>query len=170
MDTISGIPAHPLFVHLPVVLIPLTAFGVVIMMIRKAWYFRYRWAVLFTGGLAAVGALLAGESGESLESSIRASGGEAAAQAVHDHVEAGDLARIAGVLFFLALLAYILVPRYLARRAGTDERETPLRPSWLGPTLKVVVVVMAAFAVFTVVGAGHSGAESVWKGESVDSD
>jgi hypothetical protein len=36
MDTISGLPAHPLLVHIPVILIPVAAVGVIIMAIKPA--------------------------------------------------------------------------------------------------------------------------------------
>jgi hypothetical protein len=44
VDTISGLPAHPLLVHIPVVLLPLAALGVVGMALRSSWHRRYRWA------------------------------------------------------------------------------------------------------------------------------
>ena len=58
MDTISGLPAHPLLVHVPVVLLPLAAVGVIVMLIRPAWHRRYRWAVLTIGAVGTLGAIL----------------------------------------------------------------------------------------------------------------
>ena len=52
MNSISGLPAHPLLVHLPVVAIPLAALGVVTMLVKPDWWQRYRWATL---GLAFLG-------------------------------------------------------------------------------------------------------------------
>jgi hypothetical protein len=49
MDTLFGLPAHPLLVHMPIVLIPLAAIGVVVMLIKPAWHQRYRWVVLGMG-------------------------------------------------------------------------------------------------------------------------
>ena len=43
MDNITGLPAHPLLVHIPVVLLPLAAIGVVFLIVRRTWYVRYRW-------------------------------------------------------------------------------------------------------------------------------
>ena len=54
MDTFFGIPAHPLFVHIPAVLIPLAAVGVVIMLVRPTWWERYKWATLAEIGRAHV--------------------------------------------------------------------------------------------------------------------
>ena len=37
----SGLPAHPLFVHVPVVLIPTTVVAAVVFMIKPQWLSRY---------------------------------------------------------------------------------------------------------------------------------
>ncbi|MEY4069352.1 MAG: hypothetical protein RLZZ332_1688, partial [Actinomycetota bacterium] len=42
MDTLGGIPSHPLFVHLPAVLIPLATLGVILMVVRPTWWQRYQ--------------------------------------------------------------------------------------------------------------------------------
>ena len=41
MRTIFGLPAHPLLVHLAVVLVPVTAVAVVVATLRPAWRRRY---------------------------------------------------------------------------------------------------------------------------------
>ena len=70
MDTISGLPAHPLLVHIPVILIPVAAVGVIIMAIKPAWHRRYRWAVLALGLAATIGTILAANAGEGLEEGL----------------------------------------------------------------------------------------------------
>ena len=37
METIDGLPAHPLFVHLPVVLIPLAFIGAILVLAVAKW-------------------------------------------------------------------------------------------------------------------------------------
>ncbi|MGA0206467.1 MAG: DUF2231 domain-containing protein, partial [Ilumatobacteraceae bacterium] len=64
MDSIFGVPAHPFFVHIPVVLIPLAAVGVIVMTIRTSWWERYKWATLTVAGVGAVGAIIAAGTGE----------------------------------------------------------------------------------------------------------
>jgi hypothetical protein len=39
--TYSGLPAHPLFVHVPVILIPTTVVAAVVFMVRTDWFSRY---------------------------------------------------------------------------------------------------------------------------------
>ena len=41
MKTFLGLPAHPLFVHLPAVLVPLATIGVIILAVRpRGLFFR----------------------------------------------------------------------------------------------------------------------------------
>jgi hypothetical protein len=37
----SGLPAHPLFVHVPVILIPTTVVAAIVLVLRPAWLSRY---------------------------------------------------------------------------------------------------------------------------------
>ena len=59
---------------------------------------------------------------------------------------------------------------FLERRA--DRTETPdadaTGPSWLRPTLMVVVALTALATVVTIVDAGHSGASKVWEDSGTD--
>jgi uncharacterized membrane protein len=170
MDRISGLPAHPLLVHVPVVLIPLAAVGVLAMLLRRSWYDRYRWLVLGVSGIGALGAILAASSGEGLEEQIGAAEGRAAVQAVQDHAEAGDLARTVGIVFFVAVALFVLVPWFLERRAarattGGDEPTvtSAAGPRWLRPALMVFVALAAVGSTVAVIDAGHSGASQAWE-------
>jgi uncharacterized membrane protein len=160
MDTFFGIPAHPLLVHIPAVLLPLAALGVVLMVIRPAWHQRYRWAVLAIGFVGALGTILAAGAGESLEERIVAAEGREAAAGWHEHAEAGETARLFGVIFFVVLALFVLVPWYLDRRKAAGR---PIAvPTAVGPALAVLVLIASAATVYTVIQAGHSGAKSVW--------
>jgi hypothetical protein len=164
-----GVPAHPLLVHIPAVLLPLAAIGVIVMVIRPAWRRRYQWAVLAIGFVGTVGAILAADAGESLAAQITAKEGAAAAAGWEDHAEAGDTARLFAIIFLILLALFILVPWYLERRAAQathtgDETVQPDQgpPKWVGLALAVLVLVGSAASVVTVIVAGHSGAKAVW--------
>ena len=171
MNTFFGVPAHPLLVHIPAVLLPLAAVGVFAMLIRPAWHVRYRWAVLGVGVVGTFGAILAADAGESLAQRIVNKEGAAAAAGWEDHVEAGDTARLFAIIFLLVLAAYILVPFFVNRRAAagrSDEADVvgapPARavPRWASLVLSVLVVGASIGTVTTVIIAGHSGAKAVW--------
>ena len=55
ITTIMGVPAHPLMVHVPVVLVPLCLIGTLLMFITR-WRERIGWATVVLAGVALVGA------------------------------------------------------------------------------------------------------------------
>lgn len=155
MDTFFGIPAHPLFVHIPAVLIPLAAVGVVIMLLRPTWWERYKWATLVVAGAGMLGAILAAGSGEGLEEGVE---GTVNRSELRAHVEAGEAARTVSIVFFIVLfVAVVVVPWLLKRRASATGA-----PKWLRPIVAIALVAGAGSASWTVFNAGHSGAKSVW--------
>jgi uncharacterized membrane protein len=177
MDTITGIPAHPLMVHIPVVLLPLAALVSIVLLIKQSWFERYKWALLAITGIGAAGGLLAGSTGEGLEHDVKKTG--AARDALRNHTEAGGVAQTFGVVFFCIVAVWILLPVVLdwrARRTGgatsdpagsTDSATSSVaQPKWLRPVVAALVVISAGVATYTVVDAGHSGAKSVWTEET----
>ncbi len=166
MDTIFGLPAHPLLLHIPIVLIPLAAIGVLVMLIKPSWHRRYRWIVLGMGAAGAIGAVLAAEAGEQLEHRIVAAEGRQAAASWQEHAEAGETARNVALVFLIVLLVFVLLPWWQDRRGRNVEAE-PVAPSHRDRTIAVTVSVLAAIsavgAVATIVDAGHSGSKSVWE-------
>jgi hypothetical protein len=147
-------------------MLPLAMLGVVVMLIRRAWYERYKWAVLAVGAIGTIGAVLAAASGESLEKQIALKEGQAAARAAHDHAEAGDLARTLAIVFFVVLALYVLLPWYLERRAASRAEATEnssVGPSWLRPALMVAVTITGIASMVSIIDAGHSGAAKAWE-------
>ncbi len=176
MDTISGIPSHPLFVHIPAILLPLAAIGVIVMVIKPAWKERYQWATLAVCFAGMLGAILAAGSGEGLEEKLEDAGETASWES---HAEAGELARTVSILFFVLLAAYVLIPWFLRRKAaqraaapvtGAESSPAASGPKWLAPMLAGLVVVGAVASTYTVIDAGHSGAKQVWSEEEGDGD
>src|SRR3954449_1821659 len=107
LDTIGGIPLHPLIVHAVVVLVPLAS----LLLLLAAVSPRIRhWAGILTPITATVALVLvpfATQSGEALEKRVEAS------PALEEHTELGD-----SLLYFvivLAVLAWALW--FLDRRA-----------------------------------------------------
>ncbi len=162
MRSVFGVPAHPLLVHLPVVLLPLAALGVLVMALRPSWHRRYRWAVLAVGTVGTVGAILAASAGESLEGQIEAKEGRAAAAGWEDHAGMGDTARLFAIVLLTALALFVFVPWFLERRQHHHDAARSAGPRWVGPALAAVALVASAASVYTVIQAGHSGAKAAW--------
>jgi len=159
MDSIFGIPAHPLFVHIPVVLIPLAALGVVIMAIRPSWWERYKWATLAVAGAGMVGSIIAAGTGEELEEAVEDTSSR---QLLRAHVEAGETARAVSIAFFIVLLVGIVVLPWWLRRRSASSATPAAQPRWLRTVVSLVLVITALGASWAVYDAGHTGAKSVW--------
>lgn len=160
MNEVFGLPAHPLIVHAPVVLLPLALVGVLVMIVRPSWRTSLLWPTIIIGCIGAVGAILASQSGEWLVARVPES------QTVHDHQQLGEMARNLSILFAGMLCLWGL--RWLVVERGFFS-STPL-PKLLSPkwAATAIVALTALFGVLTtvwVVQAGHSGAKAAWKGK-----
>jgi hypothetical protein len=154
----GGLPAHPLIVHGAVVLVPLAAIAFIATGWREAWRKAYLLPITLIGLAGGIFAFLAKESGESLSESLRQAG-----KRVGEHPEQGDTA-----FLFAMLLAMVFVAVYVGNRYGPQLRERagislPRLPVSYETATYVAAVPFAVLAVVTMVIAGHSGAQLVWK-------
>lgn len=164
LETIFGLPAHPLMVHLPVVIIPLAALIAIVFAFKPSWLDKYGWALVALTGLGMIGSIFAASSGEGLESILRKNG-EDISSALEDHAELGEVARNMSILFFIVVTA-IVVLRYIARKKG-DGQATGfwhfVRSKGGAITAAVLLVLTAGGAMVTISQAGHQGAKIVWE-------
>jgi len=151
LENLFGLPAHPLLVHLPVVMVPIAAAMAIAMTIRPAWLDRFGWWLVGTSGLGFVGAILAAGSGEALEERVRES------EILEHHTELGETARlVAGILFVIALLV-------VGKNADESNGVTNFMKSKVGvAVVSAALVVSAGAAAYTMVDAGHQGAKASW--------
>ncbi len=166
METFSGLPAHPLFVHAPLVLLPLVALLTVIACVRSGWHRRWTIPLTAATGVLLVMLFASNESGEFLAEELGLQ------RAVGDHEELAEQTMILTLLMFLGHVAAVVLSR-LARRArgaralaeNTDEPTTTA--SWLLPTSTVIrfgTAAVAVLATFWIFRTGHEGASVVWDG------
>jgi uncharacterized membrane protein len=153
MNQIFGLPAHPLMVHIPIVLIPLLAVMAIGYVARPAWRPGLSAPLAILATITAVGTLLAANTGESLRDHVNRT------ELVRAHIQQGDQLKAIGVLFGMAVFGLVVVENAERRRW-----------QWLKlPALRqlvmlaaVVTLLMSAVAVVWDVRAGHSGAKAVW--------
>lgn len=161
LEKIFGLPAHPLLVHAPVLLIPLCAIGAIWIAISPTWRHRIGWIVVALSGVAVVASQLAAGSGETLEEAL----GEEDAL-IQRHAELGDTFVWFALVFFLAVLALMVWDTMQRRKAAAAGAEPDLRQlgrSGAAIVLGILVVVTAVAATYRVYQVGHSGAKSVWE-------
>jgi hypothetical protein len=146
-----GLPAHPLIIHVPVILVPLVGVAALALMARPAWMERHGLLVGVFALAATAATILAVGAGEAFRADRGGPGGgppdEAAA--LDAHASAGETLRILIVLFTLALLGTL----YARRRALAG-------PAMIG--LRVLVAALAIASVFFVIRTGHLGAKLTW--------
>lgn len=144
LDTIAGLPAHPLLVHGAVVLAPLAAVGAVVMALWSRFSRRYGVVVVVVAGLAFVSSALAKQSGEALAEQVGTP---------QPHAELADPLPI-----LVLLLALLVTGLWLLDRGRPTNRSRPV----IVVVVSVVVLVMAVVVAYWTVRVGHTGAEAVW--------
>ena len=93
MDLIFGLPLHPLINHVVAVLVPLSAIGVVLLILTPKWRGNYSLLLLISIITSAIAAVVAENSGEALSNRVGYPG---------DHAIWGE--RLTMVILALALL------------------------------------------------------------------
>jgi hypothetical protein len=149
-DLIQGLPVHPLVVHAAVILIPLTALGVLLMALRPS--ISRAWGRLVTVlGVAACGAAFAAkESGEALAARVGAPG--------YGHAGLG-----AAMPNFAASM--LVVPPLLWAFDRRAAKQGPGSVRGLRIGLGLVAAAIAVANLVWVYRVGESGARSVWADE-----
>lgn len=161
-DQLGGIPAHPLMVHIPVVLVPLAAIGVLAIVFRPRLMKSYGWVVLALSGIGFLGAIFAASSGEALQEKFE-SAGQNIPSTLEDHIEMGDTAQVVAGVFFALVVVWVLFA-WWRRHAGEEKvTATVKQPKLINILLAVLVVIGGVAATTSVTVTGHSGAKSVWE-------
>jgi hypothetical protein len=161
LSSLFGLPAHIFFVHIPVVLIPLSAVGAVLML----WPRLRRdigWWVCGIVVAAGIATQLAITSGKDLRHYVQETA------LVRQHTRIGENLRPWLLLMFLALVGVMLIDRARRRRQDAPPGRDPL--AMAGVAVSVLSVVFAAMSVYWVYRIGHSGSKAVWHATQVRID
>ncbi|MCH5644757.1 MULTISPECIES: DUF2231 domain-containing protein [unclassified Gordonia (in: high G+C Gram-positive bacteria)] len=158
MDTINGLPVHPLLVHVVVVLVPLTALMAIAVVVWPAARPRLGILVPLMALATLIAIPLTTSAGEALEKKIPHS------DAVEHHAELGEtMIYWMGPLFALTVIWWALHNERIAAAAAS---RAPVLSGdggrWIGIVLGVAIVVVAIGSVVTVILIGESGARAVW--------
>jgi ABC-type branched-subunit amino acid transport system permease subunit len=161
---IQGLPAHPLFVHAVVVLVPLCAIGVILCALWPAARRRLSYTVLVLSVIAAAMVPFVQQSGEWLEGQVGRS------DLLETHTRLGDdflpfaIALVVGAAAVAALrwMEARSEAKQEANVGGSDSVSIRRAPVWM-----VVVVVVLALATSTLAGyqiyvVGDSGSAAAW--------
>ncbi len=160
----SGLPAHPLFVHVPVVLIPVTLIAAIALMVRPDLLGRYGIALSIASIVAMSSVFLTMQAGGALESALHLHG--EAARLISEHSQAAHILAIVYTAFTaLVILAFAALRISGGRLTGLAIADRLLSPPAMLTTLRVLVVVLALVAGFFTFRTGDLGAKAVWAGK-----
>jgi hypothetical protein len=152
-----GLPAHPLLVHLVVVLVPLVSIGAICSALSASVRARLGWLVAAGAAINVVLVPVVTGSGESLEHRVRKT------DLVRRHAHMGG--ELLPWVIGLAVVFVVLMLRHRYAAAGAAPRSFRLdllRPAWLGVALSALSVLVAVGAIVEVARIGHSGAKASW--------
>lgn len=142
--TVGGLPVHPLIVHLVVVIVPMTFAAALVVAVWPRFSRRFGPLIAIGAALGLVGAVIARQAGEQLAPVVGVSA---------DHLAWGQRAPWWIGIFSIAVIAFWLVDRGIPANRS--------RPVWVH-VFAAVMVMLGVMAIIQVLGAGHSGTESVW--------
>jgi hypothetical protein len=159
----GGLPAHPLFVHVPVVLIPATILAALVCMVKTEWFSRYgiALAVVSIGAMSSI--FLTMQAGGALQSALHLQG--RAAHLISEHSQAAHYL----AFIYVAFTAIVIVTFASQRISGgmpTGLRliDTVLSPRRVFTALRLLLVVLSLAAAVMVFRVGDLGAKAVWQG------
>lgn len=147
LDTIFGLPIHPLIVHATVVVVPTAALAVALYAVWPRFRGWSRWGPLALSAAAVVLTPLSTSSGESLEHRVGGS------HLIEEHSQLADL-----LIWWVVPLALLAAALYWWHRGERGLRSGRA----LGLAAAALPVVVAAGTLVQVVLIGHSGAEAAW--------
>ena len=151
LSTISGIPAHPLLVHLPVVGIPAAALlAIIAVFLQSPRFGRFRMATTAVAIIALISIFPARMSGEELLASKGFTEEDPGPVAEHAQFANYSLAAIIALVVLLVLFTFVLHRR---KAQGSSAL------SWI---LGVCILLASIAAIVTTVLTGHEGALLVW--------
>jgi len=160
MTELFGLPAHPLLVHIPIILIPLAMTTALLALVPRVRVLMLALTAFFSV-IGGVGILLAASTGEQFQEQVKKNGNAL----VRHHAELGDAAQTPGVIFaVVAVIALLIVMLRISTHPIAQKTRSRISlPNWLATLTLVLTLLGGIWATYAVVQAGHSGAKSVWQ-------
>lgn len=159
----DGLPAHPLFVHVPVVLIPTTVIAAVVFMFKREWLSRYGIALAVVSIVAMSSIFLTMQAGAALRNALNLQG--QAAKLISEHSHAAHILAIVYVVFTATLIVTFAAHRISGGiPTGLHIVDDLLSPKWAFGGLRVALVLLSLIAGYMVFRTGDLGAKAVWQG------
>jgi hypothetical protein len=164
ISTISGLPAHPLFVHIPVIGIPLAALALLAYILLPARRATLFWVVGVLTIIITSATILAANSGEKLEAMMSPEDRNSAL--VHKHTQLGDQTQTIMIIFAGVTLAYLALDWWRRRTHMADASPSSSSSRSLLKTgivaFAVLSLTLGGIATVWDVRTGDAGAKATW--------
>jgi hypothetical protein len=159
----SGLPAHPLFVHVPVILIPTTIVAAIVFMVKPQWLSRYGIALALVSIVAMSSIFLTMQAGAALRSALNLQG--EAAKLISEHSQAAHILAIVYVVFTATLIVTFASQRISSGMpTGLGIVDELLSSRAVFNVLRVALVILAIVGGYMCFRTGDLGAKAVWQG------
>ena len=159
----SGLPAHPLFVHVPVILIPVTIVAAIVCMVKTEWFSRFGIALSVVSIAAMSSVFLTMQAGAALRAELHLHGN--AAHLISQHAQAAHILAVVYVAFTAVLIVAFAAYRIsngMPTGLGVLDHLFASRAMFNG--LRALLVVLALGAAYMTFRTGDLGAKAVWQG------
>jgi uncharacterized membrane protein len=159
----NGLPAHPLFVHVPVVLIPTTIVAAVVFVFKREWFSRYGIALAVVSIVAMSSIFITMQAGAALRTALQLQG--QAATLISEHSHAAHVLAVVYVLFTATLIVTFAAQRISGGMpTGLRIVDDLLSPAWMVTGLRMALVLLSIGAGYMCFRTGDLGAKAVWQG------
>jgi predicted membrane protein DUF2231 len=159
----GGLPAHPLFVHVPVILIPVTILAAIVCMVKTEWFGRYGIALAVVSIGAMSSTFLTMQAGAALRAALHLQG--TAAHLISQHAQAAHILAVVYVLFTAVLILTFAAYRISdGMPTGLGVLDALFSSRGVFNGLRVLLVVLAIGAGYMTFRTGDLGAKAVWQG------
>jgi hypothetical protein len=156
-DELFGLPAHPLLIHAPVVLVPIVAIAAIVLAAKSSWRRRAGWAPTVVMVVIVAMLFAARESGQALDDQL---GG-----VVGLHETLGNQTFLISAVWLVVVVALGVVDR----RATPAPETTAVSAAQVSGgadaasiVLAVASAVVGVVATIWLIRTGHTGADSHW--------
>jgi cytochrome b involved in lipid metabolism len=146
VDLIMGLPLHPLIIHVVAVLVPLSALGVIFLLVLPRFAPTFSPLILLLLIVSTVAGFIAENSGQALSNRVGYPG---------DHGQQGERLSKLILLFTLLYITWFVIHRKNIKFKSADK--------FLKRGLSILLLLVALASITLTLIVGHSGAQATWE-------
>lgn len=163
-DKLFDLPAHPLLIHAPIVLLPIAAIVTIVLFVKPMWRAAAGWWPLALLVVVVVLMFGAKESGEALIGAYDRANGEGAVD-IDQHESLAETTFVMTLVWLVVLAALTVIER--VERLRTAALAVVATNATVRQVLGGLAALIGVLATVWMIRTGHEGAKSVW-GPRVD--